>query len=213
MIDGPPPMRMSRPPAAWRAAARAPAGPAPGKWNVVPPCISSQGRRWRVRTKTGVWNTGLSPRQPFHSSPTQGPRCGPDLFRPMISAPMPAPRCWQRRRPRPCRHRAGRARRRRSGCRKTTAAAGHPHARREHRGLPLTSAESVQRHAEVMDAHPRHGDLRTAMPSNTTRGKVPSIRTPHRSGPSGEPELTGTQATAQSRRSQPGPDVPRSRSA
>ncbi len=25
---------------------------------------------------------------------------GPDLFRPMISAPMPAPRCWQRRRPR-----------------------------------------------------------------------------------------------------------------
>ena len=29
--------------------------------------------------------------QPFHSSSVHGPRCGPNLLRPMISAPMPGP--------------------------------------------------------------------------------------------------------------------------
>src|ERR1700730_1034239 len=41
--------------------------------------------------KQGVWNGGLSPHQPFHSSSVQGPCCGPNLPRPMISAPIPRP--------------------------------------------------------------------------------------------------------------------------
>src|SRR6185437_1613555 len=36
-------------------------------------------------------NTGSSPHQPFHSSSCHGPRCGPNLLRPMISAPIPGP--------------------------------------------------------------------------------------------------------------------------
>src|ERR1700722_2876478 len=39
----------------------------------------------------GVWNGGSSPHQPFHSSSVHGPRCEPNLLRPMISAPMPGP--------------------------------------------------------------------------------------------------------------------------
>ena len=35
--------------------------------NVVPPFIWTAGRGWWVRTKTGVWNGGLSPHDPFHS--------------------------------------------------------------------------------------------------------------------------------------------------
>ena len=32
-----------------------------------------------------------SPHQPFHSRSVHGPRCGPNLLRPMISTPMPGP--------------------------------------------------------------------------------------------------------------------------
>gem|GEM_PF-5879676 len=56
---------------------------------MVPPFIWTAGRRWWVRTKTGVRNGGSSPHQPFHSWSGQGPWCGPNLPRPMISAPMP----------------------------------------------------------------------------------------------------------------------------
>ena len=89
MTDGPPPMRISPPAAASRARARAWAGLASRKWNVVPPFIWTEGRGWWVRTKTGVWNGGFSPHQPFHSWSGQGPWWGPNLPRPMISAPIP----------------------------------------------------------------------------------------------------------------------------
>jgi len=56
---------------------------------VVPPFIWTAGRGWWVRTKTGVRNGGLSPHHPVHSWSGQGPWCGPNLPRPMISAPMP----------------------------------------------------------------------------------------------------------------------------
>jgi hypothetical protein len=49
----------------------------------------NEGRTWWVMTKTGVWNGGSSPHQPCHSWSCQGPRWGENLFRPMISAPMP----------------------------------------------------------------------------------------------------------------------------
>jgi len=58
---------------------------------VVPPFISAEGRGWWVRTKTGVPNGGVSPHHPFHSSSGQGPWCGLNLPRPMISAPTPGP--------------------------------------------------------------------------------------------------------------------------
>lgn len=57
------------------------------KWNVVS-ARENDGRRWWVSTNTGVWNGGMSPHQPFQSSSSHGPRCGPNLLRPMISAPM-----------------------------------------------------------------------------------------------------------------------------
>ena len=44
MVNGPPPIRMSRPPAACRATYKASAGLASMKWNVVPPCNSIVGR-------------------------------------------------------------------------------------------------------------------------------------------------------------------------
>src|SRR6266542_2225908 len=44
--------------------------------------------------------------------------------------------------------------------------------------LPLSFFESVDRHREVMDAHPRHGDLLTAMLSNTTGAGCPASATP-----------------------------------
>ena len=58
------------------------------KWNVVPPSISIGGRVWWVRTKTGVWNGGLGPHQPFHSG-SSGQSGGPNFRAPMISAPTP----------------------------------------------------------------------------------------------------------------------------
>ncbi len=87
MVAAPPPSRTSLPSAASRAAARAVAGSASRKWNVVPPS-ANEGRGWWVRTNTGVWNGGSSPHQPRHSWSRQGPRWGPNLLRPMISAPM-----------------------------------------------------------------------------------------------------------------------------
>src|SRR4029077_3416866 len=83
--------RAGGPRPARRAAASASAGLASTKWKVVPPFISMEGLGWWVSTKTGVWKTGSSPHQPFHSSSSQGPRCGPNLLRPMISAPIPGP--------------------------------------------------------------------------------------------------------------------------
>lgn len=45
-------------------------------------------RSWWVTTKTGLWKGGSSPHQPCHGSSPQGPRAaGPNLPRPMISAP------------------------------------------------------------------------------------------------------------------------------
>ena len=57
------------------------------KWKVVSDSVN-EGRWWWVSTNTGVWNGGVSPHQPFQSSSSHGPRCGPNLLRPMISAPM-----------------------------------------------------------------------------------------------------------------------------
>lgn len=48
----------------------------------------NDGRLWCVMTNTGVWNGGSSPHQLCHSWSCQGPRCGPNVLRPMISAPM-----------------------------------------------------------------------------------------------------------------------------
>ena len=58
------------------------------KWTVVPPSISIGGRVWWVRTKTGVWNGGFGPHQPFHSGSSCHPG-GPNFPAPMISAPIP----------------------------------------------------------------------------------------------------------------------------
>jgi len=91
MVEAPPPMRTSNPPEASRATCRASAGVASMKWNVVPPCISIDGLGWCASTNTGVWKGGSSPHQPFHSSSIHWPRWGPNLLRPMISAPMPGP--------------------------------------------------------------------------------------------------------------------------
>ena len=76
------------PAAASRAGDSTSAGSPETKWNVVSPRVN-EGRAWWVRTKTGVWNGGSSPHQPCHCSSSHGPRCGPNLLRPMISAPMP----------------------------------------------------------------------------------------------------------------------------
>ncbi len=57
------------------------------KWNVVSDNVND-GRGWCVMTNTGVWNGGSSPHQPRQSWSAHGPRCGPNLLRPMTSAPM-----------------------------------------------------------------------------------------------------------------------------
>ena len=62
------------------------------KWKVVPPSISIDGRGWWVRMKTGVWNGGLGPHQPVHSGSSWPPGV-PNLFQPMISAPIPEANC------------------------------------------------------------------------------------------------------------------------
>lgn len=55
------------------------------KWKVVPPSISIDGRRWWVRTKTGVWNGGLGPHAPCHFGSSCHPGW-PNFPAPMISA-------------------------------------------------------------------------------------------------------------------------------
>jgi hypothetical protein len=57
------------------------------KWKVVSDRLND-GRGWWVSTNTGVWKGGSSPHHPSQSWSGQGPRTGPNLFRPMISAPM-----------------------------------------------------------------------------------------------------------------------------
>ncbi len=57
------------------------------KWNVVSDS-EMLGRTWWVSTKTGVWNGGSSPHHPSHVRSSHGPCWGPNLPRPMISAPM-----------------------------------------------------------------------------------------------------------------------------
>ena len=44
--------------------------------NVVPPFIRTAGRRWWVRTKTGVRNGGLSPHRPGSLGPARGRGAG-----------------------------------------------------------------------------------------------------------------------------------------
>src|SRR6185437_9632401 len=87
MVVTPPPSRMSWPCAASWACPRIVAGSPSTKWNVVSESVND-GRLWWVMTNTGVRNGGSSPHQPRHSWLGQGPRWGPNLFRPMISAPM-----------------------------------------------------------------------------------------------------------------------------
>ena len=86
-VATPPPRRTSLPSAASFARRNASSGVASTKWNVVSD-NANDGRTWCVSTNTGVWNGGSSPHQPFHFSSSHGPRCGPNLLRPMISAPM-----------------------------------------------------------------------------------------------------------------------------
>ncbi len=57
------------------------------KWKVVSDS-EIDGRTWWVSTKTGVWNGGSSPHHPCQSRSSHGPCWGPNLPRPMISAPM-----------------------------------------------------------------------------------------------------------------------------
>ena len=82
-----------RSPAASRACARADSMPSVTKVNVVSERDSGS-RSWCVRTNTGLWNGGSSPHQPRHGSSPHGPRlAGPNLPRPMISAPTLAISC------------------------------------------------------------------------------------------------------------------------
>lgn len=87
IVVTPPPSRTSLPSAAPRARSRTVAGSSSTKWNVVSDSVIA-GRLWWVITNTGVWKGGFSPHQPCHSWFSQGPRWGPNLLRPMISAPM-----------------------------------------------------------------------------------------------------------------------------
>ncbi len=87
MTSAPPPMKTSLSPAAARARSSADSIPSVTKVYVVSERTSGS-RSWWVRTKTGLWNGGSSPHQPCHGSSPQGPRvAGPNLPRPMISAP------------------------------------------------------------------------------------------------------------------------------
>ena len=67
-------------------------GRSPLEFEVVPPSIWSGSRGWWVSTKTGWWKGGSSPHQPVHSLSPQGPRTGPNMFRPMMVAPTPEAR-------------------------------------------------------------------------------------------------------------------------
>src|SRR5919108_82775 len=88
--DAPPPRETPLSPAAARACSSADSIPSVTKWKVVPLSISRGSRGWCVRTKTGWWNGGSSPHQPFHESSSHGPGPPPNMFRPMIVAPAPA---------------------------------------------------------------------------------------------------------------------------
>src|SRR6202049_3066562 len=72
IVATPPSKRTSAPLAASNARDNAASIPSVTKLNVVPPCITKDGREWRVSTNTGWWYGGSSPHQPFHSS--SGPR-------------------------------------------------------------------------------------------------------------------------------------------
>ena len=88
-VEAPPPMRTACSPEAARARSSAASMPSVTKWKVVPPCISIGSRGWCVSTNTGWWYGGSSPHQPVQSSLPQGPRTGPNMFRPMMCAPTP----------------------------------------------------------------------------------------------------------------------------
>src|SRR5690348_13997685 len=64
--------------------------PSVTKMKVVPPSILMGSRGWCVSTKVGAWYGGLSPHQPFQFSSGQGPRIGPNMFRPRMKAPNPS---------------------------------------------------------------------------------------------------------------------------
>src|SRR3954449_10181441 len=86
---GPPPMRTSRPSAAACARRSTWSGDPSTKQKLVPLAKSIVGCGWWLITNTGVRNGGSSPHQPRQPSSAQSPTCGPNLRRPMISAPMP----------------------------------------------------------------------------------------------------------------------------
>ena len=149
---------------------------------MVPPFIWTGGRGWWVRTKTGVRNGGASPHQPFHSWSGQGPWCGPNLPRPMISAPMPGaqalakasltpvlPPGW------PCMARKVRVGKNHSCSRFRMPERGI-------QALPRAGAEPIQRHREVVHPDLRHDDLPTSCLTATGTGcrGPPPVRTIHR---------------------------------
>ena len=75
-------------PADSRACSSADSMPSVTKWKVVPPSISTGSRSWWVMTNVSVWYGGLSPHQPFQDpSPQSPPPIGPNILRPMITAP------------------------------------------------------------------------------------------------------------------------------
>src|SRR4029077_12809324 len=82
-------MRTSRPPAAcWARRSTSSGGPSTNR-KLVPLGKSIVGCGWWLMTNTGVRNGGSSPHQPRHPPSGQSPTWGPNLRRPMISAPMP----------------------------------------------------------------------------------------------------------------------------
>ena len=61
--------------------------PSVTKVNVVFPSMGTGFLAWCVTMKTGVWNGGLSPHQPFHGSSPHEP-LPPTMFRPITVAPI-----------------------------------------------------------------------------------------------------------------------------
>jgi dihydrofolate reductase len=75
-VEGPPPMRTSRPPAAsWARRSTRSGGPSTNR-KLVPLGKSIAGRGWWVMTNTGVRNGGSSPHQPRHPSSGHSPAWG-----------------------------------------------------------------------------------------------------------------------------------------
>src|SRR4051794_34427932 len=81
MVVAPPPIATSPSPTVARACASADSIPSVTKWYVVPPAIGCGSRAWWVSTKTGAWNGGSSPHQPFHGR-SHAPRTGPQHVAP-----------------------------------------------------------------------------------------------------------------------------------